>query len=107
MDALAKVEGSKSLSRLFGDLKVRPKLIVLHNLFFLILTCAVYFSLIPLFEDRVGSAKNREDSLLVQVFSDDRPLPKIRETEIYDFQEGDAAQLQIPAEIHAWLDANP
>lgn len=97
----------KNLGRLFGDLKVRPKLIVLHNLFFLILTCAVYFSLIPLFEDRVGSAKNREDSLLVQVFSDDRPLPKIRETEIYDFQEGSAEQLQIPVEIHSWLDANP
>ncbi len=34
---------SRGLGRRFGDLKVRPKLIVLHNTFFLILACAVYF----------------------------------------------------------------
>ncbi len=39
-----------SPARVFGNLTVRPKLIVLHNLFFLVLTCAAYFSLIPLFE---------------------------------------------------------
>ena len=42
----------RSLGKLFGDLKVRPKLIVLHNLFFLVLTCAVYFTLVPLVEKR-------------------------------------------------------
>lgn len=36
-----------SLARSFGNLKVRLKLIVLHNLFFLVLSCAAYFSLIP------------------------------------------------------------
>ena len=36
--------------KLFGNLKVRPKLMVLHNLFFLVLTAAAYFSLIPLYE---------------------------------------------------------
>ncbi len=38
---------SYSLARSFGNLKVRFKLIVLHNFFFLVLTCAAYFSLIP------------------------------------------------------------
>ncbi len=38
------------VGRIFGNLKVRPKLMVLHNLFFLVLTCATYFSLIPLYE---------------------------------------------------------
>ena len=38
---------------LFGNLKVRPKLMVLHNLFFLVLTTAAYFSLIPLYEQLV------------------------------------------------------
>ena len=38
------------MARLFGNLKVRPKLMVLHNIFFLVLTCAAYFSLIPLYE---------------------------------------------------------
>lgn len=41
-----------SIARLFGNLKVRLKLIVLHNLFFLVLTCAAYFSLIPQFEQQ-------------------------------------------------------
>jgi signal transduction histidine kinase len=94
------------LGRLFGDLKVRPKLIVLHNVFFLILTCAVYFSLIPLFEERVASSQLRETSLLVQIFSDDRAVPKLPGTEIYRFQEGTAEDLQIPSAIRQWLDTN-
>ena len=57
---------NSSAIRLFGDLKVRPKLIVLHNLFFLVLTCAVYFSLIPLFEKQVADAQSRELSILHQ-----------------------------------------
>ena len=40
----------ESVGRAFGNLKVRPKLMVLHNLFFLVLTTAAYFSLIPLYE---------------------------------------------------------
>jgi signal transduction histidine kinase len=35
----------KRVARLFGDLKVRLKLMVLHNLFFLILVLGVYFAL--------------------------------------------------------------
>ncbi len=48
-----------SLARIFGNLNVRPKLIVLHNLFFLVLTCAAYFSLIPLFEKLNNAATAR------------------------------------------------
>src|SRR3984885_3959394 len=43
-----------SLARTFGNLKVRPKLMVLHNLFFLVLAGAAYFSIIPLFEKQVA-----------------------------------------------------
>ena len=35
----------KSVGRMFGDLKVRPKLMVLHNVFFAILVAGVYFAL--------------------------------------------------------------
>ncbi|MCC6393369.1 MAG: hypothetical protein IT167_22400, partial [Bryobacterales bacterium] len=97
----------RGLGRLFGDLKVRPKLIVLHNTFFLILACAAYFSLIPLFEERVGSAQLRENSLLIQIFSDNRPLPRMPGTELYNFREGTAEELRIPPAIREWLDANP
>lgn len=55
------------LTRVFGNLKVRPKLMVLHNLFFLVLTCAAYFSLIPLFEKLVADARAREVSIVQQV----------------------------------------
>ena len=59
-----------SLTRFFGNLKVRPKLMVLHNLFFLVLTCAAYFSLIPLFEKLVADARAREVSIV--------PAPPVR-----------------------------
>src|SRR5579872_3628388 len=39
--------GAKSVDRLFGNLKVRPKLMVLHNLFFLVLSVSVYMVLYP------------------------------------------------------------
>lgn len=55
--------------RLFGNLRVRPKLMVLHNVFFLVLTCAVYFSLIPLFEKQVADARARELTILHQTAS--------------------------------------
>lgn len=55
------------LGRAFGNLKVRPKLMVLHNLFFIVLTCGVYFSLIPLFEKLVADARAREVSIVRQV----------------------------------------
>ena len=38
--------------KLFGDLKVRPKLMILHNLFFVILALSVYFALYPYLPDR-------------------------------------------------------
>ena len=44
-----------SATRIFGNLKVRPKLMVLHNLFFLVLASAAYFTLIPLFEEQVAN----------------------------------------------------
>src|ERR1700739_446488 len=55
------------VTKLFGNLKVRPKLMVLHNLFFLVLTCAAYFSLIPLFEKLVSDARAREISMMHEV----------------------------------------
>ena len=55
------------VTKTFGNLKVRPKLMVLHNLFFLVLTCAAYFSLIPLFEKLVDNARGREVAIIQQL----------------------------------------
>lgn len=50
--------GTRGLSRLFGDLKVRPKLMVLHNVFFLLLAVAVYLALVPLVDRQVATAEH-------------------------------------------------
>lgn len=55
-----------SIVRIFGNLKVRPKLMVLHNLFFLVLTCTAYFSLIPLYEQLVTDTHAPEVAVLEQ-----------------------------------------
>jgi len=57
-------ENRSTPARLFGNLKVRLKLMVLHNLFFLVLTGAAYFSLIPLFERQIQDAQRREVRLM-------------------------------------------
>jgi signal transduction histidine kinase len=62
-------KNASSITRIFGNLKVRPKLMVLHNLFFLVLTCATYFTLIPLYEKQVADAQNREVAILNQARS--------------------------------------
>src|SRR5580704_4148623 len=43
----AHIRSPKRVTRFFGDLKVRLKLMVLHNVFFLILALGVYFALYP------------------------------------------------------------
>lgn len=57
-------ENPSSPARFFGNLRVRPKLMVLHNLFFLVLAGSSYFSLIPLFESQIQDAQRREVRLL-------------------------------------------
>ena len=98
---------SKGLWKRFGDLKVRPKLILLHNLFFLVLTCSVYFALLPPFERRVVRAKTIEVSLVTEIFSSDRPLQNLPKIESYDYREGSAEQLKVSPEILQWLDDHP
>lgn len=101
------VTAPTGLGRRFGDLKVRPKLIVLHNLFFLILACAVYFTLIPSFERQVSAARTIEVSLITEIFSGERPQLHLPQFEAYAYQEGPAEALRIPNEVRSWLDANP
>lgn len=50
----ASLRAPRRVAKLFGDLKVRLKLMVLHNLFFAILILGVYFALYP---DLPGQAK--------------------------------------------------
>ncbi len=95
------------IGKAFGNLKVRLKLIVLHNFLFLLLALATYFTLIPLFEQRVAGARTRESSLVTQIFQSDTPLPNLPQLSIYSFQEASPETLGIPKEVLNWLDANP
>jgi signal transduction histidine kinase len=95
------------LGKRFGDLKVRLKLIVLHNLFFLVLTGSVYFTVFPLLEQRVSGARSREASLITQAFLADAPLPQLPGLEIYSYEEGAAQVLGLSPEIRNWLDNFP
>src|ERR1700680_632554 len=52
MGVPATVRAPRRVAKLFGDLKVRLKLMVLHNLFFAILTLGVYFALCPNLPDQ-------------------------------------------------------
>ncbi|MGH9631383.1 MAG: sensor histidine kinase [Bryobacteraceae bacterium] len=97
----------RRLGRVFGDLKVRPKLIVLHNVFFLVLTCGVYFAIIPPFEKRVAAAKTIEISLITQIFSEEGPLERLPKIEAYNYLSGSAGELQVPLEAAAWLKVHP
>jgi signal transduction histidine kinase len=95
------------ITRAFGNLRVRPKLMVLHNLFFIVLACAAYFSLIPLFQRQVADARKRELELVRQVFSSEVPVSQLRGLETYEFRSGTALELQVPRPVRLWLDANP
>ncbi len=95
------------VTRAFGNLKIRPKLMVLHNLFFLVLAFAAYFSLIPLFQKQVADARMRELELVRQVFSSGVPVSQLKGLETYEFRSGAADDLQIPRPVRLWLDANP
>lgn len=95
------------LGKRFGDLKVRLKLIVLHNTFFLVLTSSVYFTVFPLLEQRVSGARSREISLIQQALLAESPLPRLPGLEIYSFEEGGAESLALSKDLHDWLDQNP
>jgi len=97
----------RGISRRFGDLRVWPKFMVLHNLFFIVLTCAVYFSLIPLVEKRLAMARSREVSLIVRTFQAQGQQDVSQELAEYDLRHGSATELQIPEAAREWLYEHP
>ena len=99
--------GGRSIALRFGDLRVRPKLMVLHNLFFLVLTVSVYFSLIPLVEQRLTEARQREVTLIVESFEKIGPADPPRGLGSYSLESGSADQLGMPEEARLFTTAHP
>lgn len=77
---------------------------VLHNIFFIVLTCAVYFSLMPLLEQRILQARAREINLITRLFSQGSSHPEL---EVYDYRQGDPDQLNVPPGLRGYLRRNP
>jgi signal transduction histidine kinase len=79
------------IRKVFRDLKVRPKLILLHNLFFVVLGIAVYSGLLPPLEKQIRTAANRESSVVRQLFTEGRfSNPGEPARQAYDYLEGSA-----------------
>ncbi len=91
------------IDRRFSDLRLRPKLMVLHNLFFLILTLAVYFSLIPLVEERLAATRTREVTLIWNTFSTLTPESGEEELRAYELRSGTGAEFGLPDGAQMWM----
>lgn len=96
-----------SVRRAFGDLKVRPKLVLLHNLFFLVLTVSVYFSVIPVFEQNIADARQRELAMLGQIFSTEARIQGTGADQnlsnLQNYREGLARDLGLSSEGQRFL----
>ena len=95
------------ITRRFADLRVRPKLMVLHNFFFLVLTCAVYFTIINFIAARIDQASAREVTLILNSFAyltEDNGQQELRP---YDLRTGDAGELGLSDDARLWMHRYP
>lgn len=95
-----------SASQAFSALKVRPKLVVLHNLFFLVLTVSVYLSVIPVFSENIANARSRELHMLSQIFSADLPLEPLG-FGTYNYRDGQPRDLGLSQDGQRFLTEHP
>jgi signal transduction histidine kinase len=96
--------------RTFSGWKVRKKLALLHNLFFIVLSVSVYLSVIPLFSEHLDAARQRELQMLGQIFAAELPLRSAIESQEfppYALSEGSAPELQLSAEGQQFLARHP
>jgi signal transduction histidine kinase len=103
---------SGPIGKALGDLKVRPKLALLHNLFFLLLSVSVYFSVIPVFEDKIASARQRELVIVAQLFQAELPLgnkssKEEQDLDLYNYREGLPRDLGLSPEGQQFLQRYP
>jgi len=87
----------------FGNLKLRRKLMLLHNLFFLILTFAIYLAVTSLVGSRIDLARSRELSLIFNNFSSLTPSSGESELRAYDLKTGSPADFGLAPEAASWL----
>lgn len=91
------------MGRRFGDLKVRPKLMVLHNAFFLVLTCAVYVSVVSFAEQKLNDAAQREVTLVKDAFAAHSLDGDETSLRAYGLRTGTAGDFGLPPEAERFL----
>jgi signal transduction histidine kinase len=95
--------------RAFDGLKVRPKLIILHNVFFAVLAVSVYFSSIPLLSNQLEATRDREERHYERMFreglltADQAAL----DSRIYELRMGSAEQLGLSERGKRYLMEHP
>ena len=89
-------------------MRIRLKLMVFHNVFFLLLAFTIYLSIIPALETRLDSAYQREAQVLQAILAtpstDARRANALQQ---YDREQGTAAQLGMPNDVREWVDTHP
>jgi signal transduction histidine kinase len=98
------------LARDFGRLKVRPKLVLLHNFFFFVLSVSVYLSVIPVFSNHIEAARVRELQMLSQIFAAEMPAEgpeKPVALKAYGLRKGSAGAIGLNPEGVAYLNEHP
>lgn len=96
------------IERRIGNMRIRLKLMVFHNVFFCLLALTIYLSIIPVLESRLDAAYQREiqvlQALLAAPMQEPRNLSALKP---YEREQGSAAQLGMPEEIRQWVDQHP
>jgi signal transduction histidine kinase len=97
----------RGLGRRFGDLRVRYKFMVLHNIFFLVLTISVYFTLAPFVENRLQHAQARERSLILDSFRHMTPEHGEDLLRDYDLRTGTSDDFGLPSTALSYFRRDP
>jgi signal transduction histidine kinase len=95
------------IGRRFGDLRVRYKFMVLHNLFFLLLTASVYFTLAPFVESQLRAAQERETSLILDSFRHMTPEHGEDLLRDYDLRTGTADDFGLSSSALSYFRRDP
>lgn len=96
----------RKLEKRLGDLRIRLKLMVFHNVFFSLLAITIYMSVIPVLEHRLTGAYQREEQMMRATLASNPEMLRQSSSEI-EYNQGSPAQLGMPQDIQAWVEAHP
>jgi C4-dicarboxylate-specific signal transduction histidine kinase len=98
----------KRIDRRIGDLRIRLKLMVFHNVFFCLLALTIYLSIIPTLEVHLNQAYQRESLLLRDLLATQaRSTTASGILSHYVLEQGTPAELGMPDDVREWTNAHP